>query len=50
MADQGPAAAQGDIGRQLFAEGGLADARFSHHHHQSALPGHGPVKGRLKLL
>ena len=49
MADQRLAAAHGNIGRELLAEGRLADPRLPHHHQQRPLPGQGAIESSLQL-
>ena len=48
MPREGAAAGRGDVGAELLADGGLADARLPHHHHQPALAGAGGVEGALE--
>ena len=45
---EGAATGRGDVGAELLADGGLADARLPHHHHQPALAGAGGVEGALE--
>ena len=50
MVHQGPAAPHGDVGSQLLAQAGLADAGLPHHHQQGALARQSAVEGPLQLL
>jgi hypothetical protein len=47
VAHQGLAAAQGDVGAELLADGGLADPWLPDDHEERALAGEGSVEGRL---
>src|SRR4051812_45034168 len=49
MADERSTASEGNVGRELLAEGRLADARFADDHDEAALTGERRIEGLLEL-